>query len=477
MPECTLYFYGHLFESVHLRLPPLQDFPDHLGVYSLKDLRIFMDEVVREEDICAGGGTRTSLSAGARARKGGGGREPTMHLKKGRQLIRTYQSGTSSIGGERLIRTNWRLQKLYFQGEEDYEYPPPLDIKDFDGLRRLEDLSLHGWDCSEGQLSKILWLLAGTLKKLDVGWITNVRLDELADYNLPDSLQQSGDDTSGKNGSRGIRTNDTASKELVLSRLESIKIDTHIDPIDHYLTVLVRGCPSLVSLEARLDDSVLDSTRLANNLRVHCPQLSALVLLVPLKIHHIETLLRHGAPNGLCKLTVFVRGPKDGLVAAIVQHRETLEHLEVHSEGDDSLTTMQGYLRLLVECTRLRRFELITSSPSHLNINELWGQQTWGCRELQELHLSIDIHGGDIGTYEQQLRRRRQHRTEAEKEEFFEVLSRMAWKTASLWFWTTTDPAILRQALELVRAQSLDKIKMLSLNRLEFQPIGNGHVQ
>lgn len=67
MPEFTLYFYGHLFESVHFRLPPLQDFPDHLGVYNLKDLGVFMDEVVREEDIFAGGGTRISLSAGARA--------------------------------------------------------------------------------------------------------------------------------------------------------------------------------------------------------------------------------------------------------------------------------------------------------------------------------------------------------------------------------------------------------------------------
>lgn len=367
-----------------------------------------------------------------------------------------YRRADEAAGSvKQLLRANPRLKVLNWEGDESWFVP--LDVEDFARFRNLERLSLDKWDCSGGRLGQVLRLLAGTLRKLSIKSLDGLRPEELLQQTPtpPPPQSQTQLDRSDKDNA------------LVLAQLDSLAVGKFSEPIDLYLYELVKHSPNLTSLELCLDDTTLDTTLLANCLQTNCPYLHAVSLPLPLQARHIKALVRHCSRIGLRRLRFCVHGPEHDLVSAVIMHAPTLESLHI-SKVDETMDP-EEYLRYLVDCTRLKRFTLSHIFPLSINLLELWGRETWGCRDLEDMSINITI-----------LREeRRQHyeETEARAEEVLRILSDMGWEHLYRFFTREeirrfmTDGTRLRQILELFRVQQLDKIRKMELNYLRFRPV------
>ncbi|KAG9072967.1 hypothetical protein KI688_000748 [Linnemannia hyalina] len=411
VPNKVISRHSHLFQTLHFhRENQRRDFRLFKNCTNLVELRVFHDDKKYR---------RTDEAAGS---------------------------------GKQLLRANPRLKVLGWEGDEPWFVP--LDVEDLAGFTHLERLSLDGWDCSGGRLGQVLRLLAGTLRKLSIKSLEGLRPEELLQQ-TPTPHSQSQQDSSDRDGA------------LVLDHLDSLTVDKFSEPIDLYLYELVKHCPSLTSLQLCLDDTTLDTTLLANCLQTNCPNLNSLCLPLPLQARHIKALVRHSSRNGLRRLRFCVHGPEHGLVSAIITHAPTLESLCI-SKADDTMDP-EEYLRYLVDCTRLKRFTLSHIFPLSFNLLELWGRQTWGCRDLEDMSINITI------PREERL----QHyaETEARTEEVLSILSDMGWEHIYRFYTREeirrlmTNGTRLRQILELFRVQQLDKIRKMELNHLGFRPV------
>ncbi|KAF9105926.1 hypothetical protein BGX29_011042 [Mortierella sp. GBA35] len=368
---------------------------------------------------------------------------------------------------EMLKRLEW------LGGGGEYEEPyAALDVEDFVGLKRLESFGFTGWDCFDGRLEKVLRTVSGTLRELTMGYNIGIHPDGFS------TLSQAPREEKGVDDDRDIVVDDGDGK-FVLVRLESL-VSYGTDPIDDYLVEFVKHCPNLRKFEAWLLDIDVqadvwdtrdplrgdleyyqpDSMGLAYNLRNYCPKLDTLVLTYPMRVHHINTLVRFGWTGGLRKLHIKVKGPEVGLASAIIQHAATLEDLRIVQERGHEDAAI--YLHLLVECSRLTSFELqINTLRDDQNVLGALKGQRWGCRDLQRLELTL-------------LRWANQNYTVIGALGASSVLSIMGWerlqkrdrdpKTLD-----RMDPAKLLRVLTLVEHQRLDHLQMLVWGHSSFK--------
>ncbi|KAF9097508.1 hypothetical protein BGX23_008586 [Mortierella sp. AD031] len=305
-----------------------------------------------------------------------------------------------------------------------------------------------------------------------MGYNTGIHLDGFL------TLSQAPRGEKGVDDDRDIVVDDGDGK-FVLVRLESL-VSYGTDPIDDYLVEFVKHCPNLRKFEAWLLDIDVqadvwdtrdplrgdleyyqpDSMGLAYNLRNYCPKLDTLVLTYPMRVHHINTLVRFGWTGGLRKLHIKVKGPEVGLASAIIQHAATLEDLRIVQERGHEDAAI--YLHLLVECSRLTSFELqINTLRDDQNVLGALKGQRWGCRDLQRLELTL-------------LRWANQNYTVIGALGASSVLSIMGWerlqerdrdpKTLD-----RMDPAKLLRILTLVEHQRLDRLQMLVWGHSSFK--------
>ncbi|KAF9148687.1 hypothetical protein BG015_009559 [Linnemannia schmuckeri] len=369
--------------------------------------------------------------------------------------------------GKQLLRSNPGLRVLHWESASGVMRP--LDVEDFLGFVCLQSLSLNGWNCSGGKLGQVLRLLARTLKKLSVNWIDGMRPEELLKPSSGPSLQEI--DTNGEEA--GFRN--SVDDELVLEHLQSIQLGRAPKPMDLYLSELVKHCPNLTTLELLLENNRLDATRLAHNLRIHSPNLSILILTTVLRTYQVETLLQHGSATGFRELEISVKDSSESLVSGILQHASTLERLQL--SVDDGNMDKDGYLRLLVGCTKLTHFMLFRTPSFRADILEQLKQHAWGChKSLQELSLRVEVFPSPrLRIQQEQEDQQQENISEAEKS-VTEILAHMGWECVDPWDREQSNDRLridwtrIRLALELVQLQRLDNLRLLTLDYVDFRP-------
>ncbi|KAF9080488.1 hypothetical protein BGX23_002089 [Mortierella sp. AD031] len=288
-----------------------------------------------------------------------------------------------------LVRTNTKLRYLEWHGPDVLT---DLNVKDFVGLRGLQDLRLFHWNGSERRLAKVLRAVAGTLKALEVSRLQGVlpgelsaplkgHLDQLEDSNLTSATGN--DDYDGERG-------------VVLPCLEKLKVifDKNPDYVE-----LATCCPNLEKLTvAGLGHG--DTSRLARCLRDHCQKLTTLVLkdvLLPQEdaINLLCSCLAAQGPGGegrLVKVHIDVYGLQNDLISAILMHASTLEKLTIASAAEDEDgIDLDGVPRIMVGCERLKslRFILDTMVPD-VEVLDIWRVQEWRCTLLERLELEFN---------------------------------------------------------------------------------------
>lgn len=366
------------------------------------------------------------------------------------QLMKALSSG------QRLLRSNPRLRILDWSGAGIPS--PPLDVDDFAGLKELHTLSLLGWDCSNGQLRRLLKIVAGSLKELKLDWIKGVQPEELSTALSP---SKEGEDTGVADG------NDAG---WALSQLKVLEwFNLHSD--GSCLTSLVKRCPNLKSFKLRLDLDETNATRLANSLWTHCPNLEALIVTTMSPVPYLQPLIRCGpTPSVLRKLRITSQGPDCGLIAAILHHASTLEDISIVREHGTRMDAI-GYCRLLFECPRLTYFSLYTQrSNFNQDFMDALKEQHWACLGLQELRFSIATSDED--------RRLKEEREIMEDDSV--VLRKMGWEYANS-NELRQDESLARQvlsaklwrALEMIQSQGLEQLCLLQLDSVNYRRISS----
>lgn len=220
----------------------------------------------------------------------------------------------------------------------------------------------------------------------------------------------------------------------------------------------------------RYSDSGL--RQLAETLGTSCPDLESLAIHDILQTQDLETFIRRCSPGRpqLRKLHFAVQSLEDGghqsLVATILRHASTLEDVNIYRNrhGMDASVC----LRLLTECPRLTHFTFFARHfPFDWTFLETLKQQdqqqaAWRCREtLQELNLGLGFFG---------LKR---CQSGAERQEKAEILSEMGWEIVDKDEEDDEpiDGGRLREALELVSLQRLERLELLILDRTRFRPV------
>jgi hypothetical protein len=371
---------------------------------------------------------------------------------------------------KRILRSNPQLRTLKWTGGRFTA--PLLDAEDFAGLTGLEILALTDLDCSNGRLGMVLRNVAGSLKELTIERLHGINpvfvsspplLPPTATLSQQTEIRADMDIGCG----HGV-------EELMLSRLESLLwCDCDFNKGDDLsLPFLVTRSPRLMRLVLIGQQSEKGISRLAESLGSSCPNIQSLELHGSFQTHDLEKLIRHCSPDRpqLRRLHAAVQDLADGhggLVTAILRHASTLEEVNIYRTNYGGTMDAPVCLRLLIECPRLTHFAFIAKcSPFDPNFLETLKQEqkqeVWRCREtLQELGLHLGI------CY---LNRRQ---TDAERQEKAEMLSEMGWEIVDRDEEDDEpiDGARLREVLELVRFQKLERLQMLILDQMEFRRI------
>ncbi|KAK5829092.1 hypothetical protein F5H01DRAFT_393153 [Linnemannia elongata] len=280
-----------------------------------------------------------------------------------------------------LVRTNSGLKTLRWNGP--YR-KVPLNPQDFVHLKRIRSLVLSQWIGGSGLLARVLKALAGSLVKLNLGWIDGMSKSDL-------TIEVSG----------GERADKTHTAGLVLPYLETLTSSRNWpngpDPSD-----LVQCCPNLRSCDTILTGDI-DVLRLSNTLMDCCPRLDKLTVRDYVQLHLGEALVRNlggGGPRGpihrLVSITVSQVLITKNLVSAILHHASTLEYLtimvqEVDADGTEDSGVATAFLPL-VGCRILKSFSFCIWNRASCSSAVLEGLQqvhTWGCRGIEQLFLEF----------------------------------------------------------------------------------------
>lgn len=393
-----------------------------VGVNGVEDQQPKEEEAETEEKILFQGAEEEVKVGGGRHGRGGEDVVPLPH-------------------GIRLLRLNPGIKILALEGleclnEANSTYiRPVLDTGDFVALESLESLSLDNWDCSEGCLEQVVTSVSRTLRVLKVGRNHGLR---------PELLNK---DNEG----------------LLLERLESIKWTCH-EPVDAYLCELVKRCPNLRSLKVKVNHGGWDFSRLADSLRTSCPKFDTLKIHAAGPTQHMESLIRDSSTSGFRTLHLAFQGNTDKLMNLIIGHATTLEYLHVSPLTDHG--DSNNYLRVMVECTRLR---CLSYKP--VSVDFTYGffksltQQRWGCRGLEELKIELGMGA---------LRRYCKY-TEDERQEVEGLLEEMGWEEVSEgteeYRLEPIEVMELRNVLRLLAFQELESIRVLWLDEFTFHKV------
>ncbi|KAK3819432.1 MAG: hypothetical protein JOS17DRAFT_756422 [Linnemannia elongata] len=377
----------------------------------------------------------------------GGGKGEDDGQQPQQQLVKALSDG------QRLLRSNPHLKRLDWTGIGTY--PPVLDTEDFAGLKELDTLSLLNWNCSNGELRRLLGVIGRSLKLLKLSSIKGVQPEELST-----SLSSPKEE-----GDTGVANGDDAG--WALSRLEVLEWFSYESDGD-YLSNLVKRCPNLKSFKIRLDLDGVNWTSLAGSLRTHCSNLEALIVITMSPVPFLEPFIKNGpAPSVLRKLEINCEGPDYGLIAAILHHASTLKDLCIARKRGGRMDAT-GYCRLLFECPRLTSFGFSTRMSDFNNedfMNALM-KQRWACRGLQELKFSIISEEEERETVEREM-----------TEEDSAVLCKMGWEYGSPNERKKQDESSTRRvvstklwkALEVVLYQDLEQLRLLQLDNVSYR--------
>ncbi|KAG0275310.1 hypothetical protein BGZ95_008934 [Linnemannia exigua] len=298
-----------------------------------------------------------------------------------------------------ILYTNRGLKSLEWNGPVGSEL---LAIDDFTHLTQLEILSLSHWDISAGRLGQALAPLAGSLRKLDLGWLKGT--------NGRDTWNQD-DDESGQDVQAMEHDSNNLGDCPILPLVETFRAigpPYSVDP-----TWIVKRCPNLSRLDLTLlrnnneedgkEDHII-SMRLADSLRSHCPNLRALALRGSIGQEHKMTIVRNctaaaAADNGLSELILVLRSVNKDLLDFIAPHALTLETLGILNSTDED-ASMEHLFRMPVVCPRLKWFSVAAWSCWEVKgqdaVNAL-KVSTWRCRDLEILDVDIQEPDPDSG--------------------------------------------------------------------------------
>ncbi|KAF9547490.1 hypothetical protein EC957_008327 [Mortierella hygrophila] len=358
------------------------------------------------------------------------------------EMIAAGEGEVSLPHEKRLVRANPGIKNLEWKG---FECPneantdvvcPVLDVEDFLKLDGLERLLLDHWDCSEGRLEQVLGTMAGTLKELEIG--TNYGLQ-------PELLKEVGDDG------------------WVLDRLESIKWYSSA-PDEDYLFELVKRCPNLRKLRLQVGHDGWDFSCLTSHLRTCCPKFDKLRLHATRTTRHMDTLIRDSSRSGFSKLNLTFVDSTDMVMSLILGHAATLKEIYLSPCGDSG--DANSYLRLMVECTRLRRLVYNPLGVCFaIGFFRILEQQQWGCRELEEIRIQIGT--GLFSLYCQYA--------EEEKKEVDGLLAENGWEeVVEAKEWVSEQPIdviALRRMFQLITIHGLEDMKVMWLDDFTFRKV------
>ncbi|KAF8934655.1 hypothetical protein BGZ47_010273 [Haplosporangium gracile] len=232
-----------------------------------------------------------------------------------------------------MVRNNGGLRSLEWHGPTG---STPLSVDDFRGLKKVERLNLSRWKVDGGRLWGILGVLAGSLKVLEIGWLTGADDDDDGDGQMA---------------------------TIMLPLLESYRSSDPSygpDPAE-----FVKRCPNLVRSDLSLDTDKgyckddKDVSRLSDSLRTHCPKLRALTIKGSITPDQKAILIRSctSIPNSsLLELVIDVHSMGKDLMDSISLHAPTLETLGILTTIEDEAIKMRSLLQLPVQCPRLEWF-------------------------------------------------------------------------------------------------------------------------
>ncbi|KAF9142002.1 hypothetical protein BGX30_003630 [Mortierella sp. GBA39] len=247
-----------------------------------------------------------------------------------------------------------------------------LRVEDFAGLRSLERLRLSRWTVDGGQLWRVLEMLVGSLRVLEIDWLSGVNDD--------------GGDVQGAT--------------VTLPLLEAYRASG--PPFGPDPANFVKRCPNLVRSVLSLDagkgyhkDDNKDMTRLADSLRTHCPNLRAMTINGSIPPDQKAILIRSctsiPSNSSLLELVVDVQSMGKDLTDSILIHAQTLETLGTLTSTRDIM--MEQLLQIPVQCPRLKWFAVhaIYSRESARSILGALKAAAWQSSAMEIL----DLDAGD----------------------------------------------------------------------------------
>ncbi|KAK3806226.1 MAG: hypothetical protein JOS17DRAFT_797467 [Linnemannia elongata] len=275
-----------------------------------------------------------------------------------------------------MVRSNHDLKAL------DWTCPlihlPTLDANDFVQLIKLESLTLNHWNSAGGEFGRVLQAVAGSLRRLRVGYLTGKENDDEA-YVTRDMISKFGRRT------------------LALPKLESFELITKLE--DKCLGV-IRCCPKLTTFNAcMLGGSDEDARQLAKDLCDFCPKLTTLVLEQDGGEAANLIIAACSAGNRLSRIKITMSGVSIGTGSAIALHAATLKDVIIINLHDSR--SWKGALVPLVGCPGLKSFHFISHDfrmYESLVLKQILVEE-WNCHELEILELDIPIRP-DVSLYD-----------------------------------------------------------------------------
>ncbi|KAG0322570.1 hypothetical protein BGZ97_005814 [Linnemannia gamsii] len=374
---------------------------------------------------------------------------------------------------KRLLGSNPQLQCLSWS--RPYDYTTALDVEDFVQFTGLQSLRLTLWDCSDGRLGMILKGVAESLKELCVDRVGGIEAGNFSSpLTIPTASQLSHEES--RYDVDTVRTD-----KWTLPRLELLELCAR-KPNNEYISELIKRCPKLKEVVFCVSYGRWDFNCLAASLGGHCPDIESLLVAPDITRQEAEALIRHCSPSQpqLRKIRMTIDGLNElGLVSAILRHASTLEEVEIYRTQFEKNGHL--YIRLLVACTRLKRFKLRSEMRQFdAHILELLRLEAWGCREtLQEMKLDL---GFFLGRWTPAERRKevrlicavggwkevgvKEEKEKEEEKEEEEVGGDDVGHDIEPF-----DMAKLRQMFELVELLELRQLQTLGLDDLRFQRI------
>ncbi|KAG0289651.1 hypothetical protein BGZ96_006845 [Linnemannia gamsii] len=292
----------------------------------------------------------------------------------------TILQGVLDLDAQRqLVRANPGLKTLRWNGPY---MKIPLDIEDFVHLKRIRSLIISQWTGGEGALIGVLKAVAGSLVKLDLGWIQGMAKSDFAAAACSDE-----------------RCDNKLIDDLVLPYLETYTSSCS-SPISPDPSDLVQYCPNLRNCDTILTGDN-DVTRFSETLMDCCPKLDNLTVRHYARLHLGEAVIRdlggggHRGPiHRLVSISVSQVLISKNLASAILLHAPTLEDLtimvqEVNATGVEDSDVATAFLPL-AGCRHLKSFSFCIWNHGTRSAAILDGLQqvhTWVCRGIEQLLL------------------------------------------------------------------------------------------